>query len=144
MRLYHFTTSENLWLISQRGLEPSNKPETRYQAMGREAVWLTQDINDHYLTKHPSVGDRNVILAVEVERHSKKLVHYPKLLRSHGTSVDKFYDPTKFEGGKPTEVLALWWVHFGTIPPYRLGLKVGELWVEIRDAMTAALALPRH
>ncbi len=137
MRLYHFTTQENIWLLSQRGLEPSSKPEVLNQTMGRPAVWLTESMTDRYITEH--LQDRTVILAVEAEKHSKKLMHYPKFLRSRGTSIHEFYDPTKLISGTD---LNLWWVHFGTIPPHRLGLKVGADWCEIRDAMTAAIALP--
>ena len=45
MKLYHFTIVENLWLISQRGLEPYAKDDNAFMTFG-EPVGLADPPGD--------------------------------------------------------------------------------------------------
>jgi hypothetical protein len=102
MKLYHFTIRENLFLIHLRGLEPGIHQQRtdpggmHWQTMGQPVVWLTtQESNratqanvDHFKSHHLeyNAGDTMfggpVRLAVDVERHNKRLVKYTTFLES--------------------------------------------------------------
>lgn len=48
MKLYHFTTVENLWRISIIGLEPQVKADNAQMTLGVPVVWLTRHLTDHF------------------------------------------------------------------------------------------------
>ena len=89
MKLYHFTTTENLWLISLRGLEPYASDNNVFMTMGEPVVWLTRQETNVMTAEHaghPDFDDMKigepmfggpVRLTVNIERHNKRLQRYP-------------------------------------------------------------------
>jgi len=167
MKLYHFTTPKNLLPIHLHGLKPvSNQQRTDpgdsdWQTMGQPVVWLTtQESNgatqaeiDHYkLHLECNVGDTMfggpVRLAVDVQRHDKRLVKYTTFLEN--TTLVEIHPETgdplctgrdvlkRLRASMAPGVLDRWWIYFGTIAPRKIkfapGLPPGKL--------TIRLALP--
>jgi hypothetical protein len=147
MKLYHFTIPENLFRIHQRGLEPGFDPDgIDWQTCGQPVVWLTtQESNratqadvDHYkpLDNEFNVGDTMfggpVRLAVDVERHNKRLVKYTTFLENdlHGREVLKLSRATM-----PPGCVDRWWIYLGTIAPRKIefapGLPPGILTIRL-------------
>jgi hypothetical protein len=164
MKLYHFTTPENLLLIHLYGLKPSIHQQRTdpgamdWQTMGQPVVWLTkQESNratqahvDHFkpLNLECNVGDPifggPVRLAVDVERHNKRLVKYTTFLENTtlvhpetGDLQNIGRDVLRISRATPGCV-DRWWIYFGTIAPRKIefapGLPPGKL--------TIRLALP--
>lgn len=164
MKLYHFTYPENLFRIHLRGLEPgihrqrTNPGAMDWQTMGRPVVWLTtQESNratkadvDHLKSLHleRNVGDEmfggSVRIAVDVERHNKRLVKYttflenPTLVHPETGDLQNIGRDLLKKSRATMRCVDRWWIYFGTIAPRKIefapGLPPGEL--------TNRLALP--
>jgi hypothetical protein len=124
MKLYHFTLTQNLLLVSWSGLKPQPDAlgECGTWRAGRPVVWLTrQESNaataadvEHYarldipvVLGEPLFGGPERV-TVHLERHDRKLVRYAEIASEIEKSVLRPHN------------LVSWWVYFDHIPPSKI------------------------
>ena len=118
MKLYHFTTTQNLLLVSWNGLKPG--ANAAWQT-GRPCVWLTRQESNvataadvercagfgvEWEIGAPVFGGPERV-TVHLERHDRKLVPY----RDVATAEARLMGPY---------ARSSWWVYFGDIPPSKI------------------------
>jgi hypothetical protein len=164
MKLYHYTTAENAFLIAVRGLSPGIHANKRtgdaigaYQTMGQPVVWLTREESNLVTAEHVAhfqkLGDNlglkigdilfggPVRCTVELGRHDKRLMRWTDFLQTTkiiGASPD---NPGEWVTGR--DVLR---GLQGTVLPAQLTgwwIYTGDIpSSKIETGLTAATALP--
>lgn len=133
MILYHFTQAANLFHVALDGLEPHASPNNGFMTGDVPVVWLTREESNlataddvsHVLRVagvQMKEGDLlyggNVRLAVQVERHDKRLIRYSDFCIKSGAA--------KFQKSITPKSWAAWWLYLGLIPPRKIDLRISR------------------
>jgi hypothetical protein len=134
MILYHFTDPVNLLRIASGGLEPRANPENKFMTGDVPVVWLTrQDSNiataddvTYFKVRDTEVKEGAFLfggkarLAVELQRHDRRLIRYLDFIKKSGGNAAQVQDRIS------PRAAAAWWIYAGPIPRHKIDLSVPQ------------------